>query len=47
MVDAQCSERCEATHEGSNPSPPTNGKLVPLWYDFSFIGGFEQSEPVS
>lgn len=23
MVDAQCSERCEATHEGSSPSSPT------------------------
>ena len=23
MVDAQRSGRCEAIHEGSNPSPPT------------------------
>ena len=23
MVDAQCSERCEATHGGSSPPPPT------------------------
>lgn len=38
MVDAQCSERCEATHGGSNPPPPTNGKLVTLRYDFSFKG---------
>ena len=34
MVDAQCSERCEATHGGSNPPPPTYKRISPSWRDF-------------
>ena len=46
MVDAQRSGRCEATHGGSSPPPPTKN-IAPLWCNIFWLGDLEQSERVS